>query len=1201
MPFPAVFLCLLAASSGFAQHEGWTTISAPEEEGWQSARGFGWYRSYVEIPREWQGSRLLLIVDNISDVDEAFFNGTKVGANGSMPPLFGKPSSSIRRPFIIEPDQVRFGKANLIAWRIFNKEGKGGILKGPLHLTRIDDAIDLTGQWLFRRGDVPSWAQWGENPEAEAASYLKLAGAEHAGHRGVVPADKEWRRQLLAAVSQHFDGNKNPYARADDKGQPSSPDKTLPLFEARAGLTVETVLSEPQVRQPLFVDFDERGRLWVIQYIQYPNPAGLNVLTWDKHLRKVFDQVPPPPPFTRPAHQKFAGQDKITIHEDTNGDGKYDLHKTFLDGLNMVTSLAHGNGGVWVLHPPYLLFYPDKNQDDIPDREPTVHLSGFNLEDTHSISNSLKFGPDGWLYGCTGSTVTARVRVHLDEAAPRYPFLGQNIWRYHPVRHEFELFAEGGWNNFGVDFDAGGRLYSGTNGTQQAVHFVQGGYYQKGFGKHGPHTNPYSFGHFFGMPIQGERIRLVHQWIHYSSGAIPQLEGRLVGPNSLGNKIHTLRMETNGSTFTTIEEKNPLRTRDQWFRPVHCAVSPDGSIYVADFYDARITHVDPRDNWDRSNGRIHRIRSRDSKVSKPPDLGELSSPQLVEKLVEKNQWARRHARRLLSARGEESTLRELGRILKEYPTNNESSEQQALESLWILQGTSLPQTNPSEMKQLVLAALRSPSSDLQRWAIRIAADHGINLGSALIEIASNTKHAEVISQLASAAQILGDRPLIETLARRGEFSTDPFIPLQLWWALESLISHHPARARELLSYSGFWDTPLFETVLSERVGRRYMAERSPESLRMCAQLLTIANGSGHLETLIRGMVKALEGTSLDPVPPELDAALALLWKNEGVSGEVIRLSLRLRSPQALAAARPLLKAPSTPLPQRLDLIKALGELGDAPSEKIFLSLLRNEKTEPSVRLAALTALRRYSGDNIPSTLLSLYPNLQGDLRQVSQSLLASRPAWAHQLLLAVKGGVIDKSSISQASILVMRNYKDRQILSLLDQHFGSTQSSTRHKAERIAAIKNLLSAEAPQGKPSDGNAVFSQQCAACHKFRDQGRDIGPDLTGYEMKNLDYLVPAIIDPNLGIREGFELATITLRPTGKATSAILTGFITDANALTVTIKDLSGIRTVIARKDVAQLTRAPVSVMPEGLLDQLNDQQIRDLIAYLQSKG
>ena len=104
-----------------------------------------------------------------------------------------------------------------------------------------------------------------------------------------------------------------------------------------------------------------------------------------------------------------------------------------------------------------------------------------------------------------------------------------------------------------------------------------------------------------------------------------------------------------------------------------------------------------------------------------------------------------------------------------------------------------------------------------------------------------------------------------------------------------------------------------------------------------------------------------------------------------------------------------------------------------------------------------------------------------------------------------------------------------------------------------------------------------------------------------MKNLDYLVPAIIDPNLGIREGFELYTITLRPAGNATSAILTGFITDTNDLTVTIKDLSGISTVIARKDLSQLTRAPVSVMPDGLLDLLNAQQIRDLVAYLQSKS
>ena len=102
-----------------------------------------------------------------------------------------------------------------------------------------------------------------------------------------------------------------------------------------------------------------------------------------------------------------------------------------------------------------------------------------------------------------------------------------------------------------------------------------------------------------------------------------------------------------------------------------------------------------------------------------------------------------------------------------------------------------------------------------------------------------------------------------------------------------------------------------------------------------------------------------------------------------------------------------------------------------------------------------------------------------------------------------------------------------------------------------------------------------------------------------MKNLDYLVPAIVDPNLGIREGFELATLTLRPVGDAPPAVLTGFLTEANERTVTIKDLAGIKTVIARKDLTHQSRAPVSVMPEGLLDQMSAQQVRDLVAYLQS--
>ncbi len=1194
LAFLLAFL-LAALPAARAQHEGWRPAKVPDEAGWDGAKGFGWYRAYVKVPADWDGSRLLFMVDSVSDVDEAFVNGEKIGANGAMPPLFGNPSSRIRRPFVIEPDQVRFGHYNLIAWRVFNQGGKGGILSGPVHLSRRDDALDLSGTWLFRRGDVPAWARWhGYEKVAEATAFLELAGEEPAGHRGVVPADVEGRKRNLAAVAKQFEGNKSTWARADDKGDPTPAEKAVGEFKTGQGLAVDLVLSEPLVRQPLFIDFDERGRMWVVQYIQYPNPAGLEVLTWDSHLRKVFDVVPPPPPFAKPEHKKFIGKDKITIHEDTDGDGVYDKHKTFLDGLNMVTSVAPGKGGVWVLNPPYLLFYPDQNGDDVPDRPPVVHLSGFNLEDTHSISNSLKFGPDGWLYGCTGSTVTARVRVHLDKEAPRYPFLGQNIWRYDPTRHRFELFAEGGWNNFGADFDSKGRLYSGTNGNQQAVHFVQGGYYQKGFGKHGPHTNPYAFGHFFGMPIEGEKIRLVHQWIRYESGAIPSLQGRMVGGNSLGNRVHALRTEQDGSTFKSVEEENPLRTADKWFRPVHCTVGPDGAIYLADFYDARITHVDPRDNWDRSNGRIYRIRAKDAKPSRPRNLRKLSAAKLVEVLSENNQWARRSALRLLAERGDRSAIPPLVALLK-----NTENGQAALEALWALHGVG----NSGDWAP---TALRHPDPHIRAWAIRLLGDGGDRpwekqRRELAWKIAGTEAHPEVISQLLSTLQRISPADtafLLTEVARRDEFAKDPFIPQQFWWALESLVTRSPKLSKEVLSYAGFWETPLFKQVVRDRIGRRYMAERSPESLRMCAFLLKMAAGNEHLDALIRGMEKALEGTTLDPVPPELDAALADIWENHLVGDDVIRFSLRLKSPRALAAARAHVVNTKTPMPRRLEFIKGLGELADQPSEELFLALVRNEKEDPQLRLAALSALRRYSSDEIPAGVLKLYPTLEGDLQKTAQSLLASRPASALLLLKAIDQGTIDKGSITLDSLLLIKTYEHEESGILIARHWGELRKSSTVKAKRIAQLNSLLSDKNLKGDSKRGRQLFAASCAACHKFRDQGRDIGPDLTGYEMDNLGFLIPAIVDPNLGIREGFELATLTLRARNEAPPAVLTGFVTDTNEGTVTLKDLAGNLSIIARTDLANESRAPVSVMPDGLLDALSDQQIRDLIAYLQ---
>ncbi len=275
-----------------------------------------------------------------------------------------------------------------------------------------------------------------------------------------------------------------------------------------------------------------------MQYLQYPNPAGLTMLSKDKFWRAVYDKVPAAPPH----HVK--GADKITIHEDTDGDGRFDAQKTFVDGLSIVTSFARGRGGVWVLNPPYLLFYPDRDNDDVPDSDPEVHLAGFGLEDTHSVANSLRFGPDGWLYACQGSTVSGHVTRPGTKDKP-IATMGQLIWRYHPETREYEVFAEGGGNAFGLEIDAAGNIYSGHNGGDtRGFHYIQGGYYRKGFEKHGPLSNPHAYGFF--EPMGHAKVpRFTHNFVIYEGDALPDsYRGKLFGVEPLQGQV----------TFTEIKD-----------------------------------------------------------------------------------------------------------------------------------------------------------------------------------------------------------------------------------------------------------------------------------------------------------------------------------------------------------------------------------------------------------------------------------------------------------------------------------------------------------------------------------------------------------------------------------------------------------------------------------------------------------------------
>ena len=291
-----------------------------------------------------------------------------------------------------------------------------------------------------------------------------------------------------------------------------------------------------------------------------------------------------------------------------------------------------GHGGVFVVQPPYLLFYPDRNGDDVPDSDPEVLLTGFGMEDAHAFANSLQWGPDGWLYGAQGSTVNAKIRG--------IEFV-QGIWRYHPLTKEFELFAEGGGNTWGVDFDRHGNLIAGTNfGGNAMLHQVQGAFYVKNFTKHGALKNPHAYGYFGHVPYQGFKGgHVTNGGIIYQGGALPaKYHHQYIAGNLLSNSLYWHILESDGSSFRARFGGDFLLSNDPWFRPVDCLTGPNGAIYVADWHDKRATHLDPIDNWDRSNGRIFRVASKDAKPLPSFNLAKMSSKELVGLLGHQNDW-----------------------------------------------------------------------------------------------------------------------------------------------------------------------------------------------------------------------------------------------------------------------------------------------------------------------------------------------------------------------------------------------------------------------------------------------------------------------------------------------------------------------------------------------------------------------------------
>jgi putative membrane-bound dehydrogenase-like protein len=585
------------------------------------------------------------------------------------------------------------------------------------------------------------------------------------------------------------------------------PEQTLRSFRPIDGQTMELVAAEPVIRQPVDLHFDDRGRLWVVQYLQYPFPAGLTITAYDQYLRARYDRVPAAPP------KHVRGADKITLLEDKDGDGSFESHTDVITGLNITTSVLTGHGGLWVMNPPYLLFYRDMTGDGLPDGEPEMRLAGFGLEDTHSLANSLTWGPDGWLYGVHGSTSTARVRD--------VSFLGQAVWRYHPDTDDFELFAQGGGNPWTLSFDSKGRAFSGDNGgNSRGFHWVTGGRYEKNWPKHGPFNRPHSYGYIPHMDHEGYAARFAMTSVIYEDGQLPGYEGQLISGMALTSRIQATRFVTDGSTFRTVDTDTLVTTGERSFRPVDMAVGPDGAVYVADWCDIRMDHTDPRDTWDKSCGRIWRLRAKDWRPVPRVDLSARSSGQLVQLLDDSRKWYREHARRLLGERRDRSVLPPLRRLARE------SRGQLALEALWTAH--QIAGVDPEWALQL----LTHGDAPVRLWAVRLlqsGAPTPRALRETLIAVARTEPDPEVRSELAHTAARLEPglaRAVLHELIRRQEDLSDKHVPLRIWWTLEQQITRDADAVLNWLEEARLWQAPLFSAHLAGRIARRLAADRS---------------------------------------------------------------------------------------------------------------------------------------------------------------------------------------------------------------------------------------------------------------------------------------------------------------------------------------------------------------------------------------
>jgi len=1005
-------------------------------------------------------------------------------------------------------------------------------------------------------------------------------------------------------------GNSDPAAilkdyPKDTEGVPTPPLDALKKATLPSGFEMTVFAAEPQVLQPIAINVDDKGRLWVAECFSYPK--------WDK-----------------------TGRDRLTILEDTDGDGRMDKRRVFWDRGNYLTGFQIGHGGVWVCCAPDLLFIPDKDGDDVPDGPPQVVLTGWSTQGKHNVVNGLQWGPDGWLYGCNGITSPSKVGPP-DMPEEQRTRMECGVWRYHPIRKTFEVVCHGGTNPWGIDWNSEGEAFVTNCVIGHLFHVIPGAHYQRMFGQD---LNPYTYEL---MPPTSEHFHWAGgDWTkarggesndalgggHAHSGALflhgdqwpAEMRGDLIMCNIHGNRINRDHIDKTSTGYVGRYRPDLIKFNDAWFRGVGFAAAPDGSVYVADWCDVGECH--DYKEVHRNSGRIYKFWNGKLKKWKPEDLeAAKKEPEKVD--AAKDSWTARRILQYISqmdSKNRKLNNAKFSEKISHTGANNETIRFQVdvfelLEPRDWNDDVAIRQINRQEAgiaesihrkhtmqmysNNVKTASYTQPLFDsyeveseesgpmLLTYLRILQSDKGLKhepFSQKEIEVKVNTKDS--ITRFWKNP--IWKKPAPTKEENYAEWGAHRNLQCMTWYAMEPVVAADPKwGVQQLLDCPDPW--------LHKLILRRLTDEK--DNAKLTANLTTLFdnrdvwNNKDRSYELLAALQAGLAGRKAITLPkPWTALAETLSAHPDGrVRMQALELSYQFGDP----AITPLLlknvadtkKSPA----ERERAMQLLARSKDAKLAEQLPTLLGDK----DLRTATIRALAMYDLETTPNLLLSNFKEFNNEQQLSAVETLAGRKPWAKALLTALAEKKLARSDVPVFLARQIEQFKDQELSKKLHDVWGTVRNSSDTAQKRKAELQKVLTADAlKEANHAAGSALFKENCAKCHKLLGNGAAVGPDLTGAQRGNLDYLLDNILDPSASVARDYRLSVVTLND-----GRVLSGVVLEQSAATVKLRTTDGDQT-IARNDIDELVTTNQSAMPEGLLERFDEKQIRDLIGYLQ---